>query len=64
MKGFSRVNPMYMRAFADAWHDGQIVQQPVGRTRLVYESENDTLFNFFYLPASGELGSILLADSS
>ena len=35
----------------------------LGRTRLVYEIENDTLFNFFYLTASGELSSIHLADS-
>lgn len=31
MKGFSRANLMYMRAFAEAWPDGQIVQQPVGQ---------------------------------
>ena len=31
MKGFSRANLMYMRAFAEAWPDGQIVQQAVGR---------------------------------
>lgn len=31
MKGFSRANLMYMRAFADAWRDGEIVQQLVGR---------------------------------
>lgn len=30
MKGFSRANLMYMRAFADAWPDGEIVQQAVG----------------------------------
>ncbi|WP_073463650.1 hypothetical protein [Rhizobacter sp. OV335] len=35
----------------------------LGRTRLVYEIENDTLFNFFYLSDSGELSSILLADT-
>jgi len=32
-------------------------------SRLVYEIENDALFNFFYLSDSGELSSILLADS-
>jgi predicted nuclease of restriction endonuclease-like (RecB) superfamily len=31
MKGFSRANLMYMRAFADAWPDEQIVQQAVGQ---------------------------------
>ncbi|MFT4224817.1 PDDEXK nuclease domain-containing protein [Micropruina sp.] len=29
--GFSRANLMYMRAFAEAWPDGAIVQQPVGQ---------------------------------
>lgn len=31
MKGFSRANLMYMRAFAQAWPDDVIVQQPVGQ---------------------------------
>ncbi|NOV31892.1 DUF1016 domain-containing protein [Methylomonas sp. ZR1] len=31
MKGFSRANLMYMRAFAEAWPDAEIVQQLVGR---------------------------------
>lgn len=31
MKGFSRANLMYMRAFAQAWGDAEIVQQLVGR---------------------------------
>jgi predicted nuclease of restriction endonuclease-like (RecB) superfamily len=31
MKGFSRANLMYMRAFAEAWPDGAIVQQAVGQ---------------------------------
>jgi predicted nuclease of restriction endonuclease-like (RecB) superfamily len=31
MKGFSRSNLMYMRAFAEAWPDAAIVQQLVGR---------------------------------
>ena len=31
MKGFSRANLMYMRAFADAWPDPAIVQQAVGQ---------------------------------
>jgi len=31
MKGFSRANLMYMRAFAEAWPDAAIVQQPVGQ---------------------------------
>ena len=31
MKGFSRANLMYMRAFAGAWPDAEIVQQPVGQ---------------------------------
>jgi predicted nuclease of restriction endonuclease-like (RecB) superfamily len=31
MKGFSRANLMYMRAFAAAWPDAEIVQQRVGR---------------------------------
>lgn len=30
MKGFSRANLMYMRAFAEAWADEEIVQQAVG----------------------------------
>jgi predicted nuclease of restriction endonuclease-like (RecB) superfamily len=30
MKGFSRANLMYMRAFAQAWPDAEIVQQAVG----------------------------------
>lgn len=30
MKGFSRANLMYMRAFAEAWPDEEIVQQLVG----------------------------------
>ncbi len=31
MKGFSRANLMYMRAFAEAWPDAVIVQQAVGQ---------------------------------
>ena len=31
MKGFSRANLLYMRAFAEAWADAQIVQQTVGQ---------------------------------
>lgn len=31
MKGFSRSNLLYMRAFAEAWPDPQIVQQAVGQ---------------------------------
>lgn len=31
MKGFSRANLLYMRAFADAWPEAAIVQQTVGR---------------------------------
>lgn len=31
MKGFSRANLMYMRAFAQAWPDAAIVQQAVGQ---------------------------------
>ncbi len=31
MKGFSRANLMYMRAFAEAWPDTAIVQQAVGQ---------------------------------
>ncbi len=31
MKGFSRANLLYMRAFAEVWHDGQIVQQLAGQ---------------------------------
>lgn len=31
MKGFSRANLLYMRAFAEAWSDAEIVQQLVGR---------------------------------
>ncbi|MCX5957202.1 MAG: PDDEXK nuclease domain-containing protein [Cyanobacteria bacterium] len=31
MKGFSRANLLYMRAFAEAWPDTQIVQQAVGQ---------------------------------
>lgn len=31
MKGFSRANLLYMRAFAEAWPDSQIVQQAVGQ---------------------------------
>jgi predicted nuclease of restriction endonuclease-like (RecB) superfamily len=31
MKGFSRSNLLYMRAFAEAWPDAQIVQQAVGQ---------------------------------
>lgn len=31
MKGFSRANLMYMRAFAEAWSEEQIVQQLVGQ---------------------------------
>lgn len=31
MKGFSRANLMYMRAFAEAWPDPAIVQQAVGQ---------------------------------
>lgn len=30
MKGFSRANLTYMRAFAEAWPDAEIVQQAVG----------------------------------
>lgn len=31
MKGFSRANLLYMRAFAEAWPDQEIVQQAVGQ---------------------------------
>ena len=31
MKGFSRANLLYMRAFAEAWTDFEIVQQSVGQ---------------------------------
>ncbi|MFX8852677.1 DUF1016 N-terminal domain-containing protein, partial [Acinetobacter baumannii] len=31
MQGFSRSNLLYMRAFAEAWPDKQIVQQAVGQ---------------------------------
>jgi predicted nuclease of restriction endonuclease-like (RecB) superfamily len=31
VKGFSRANLMYMRAFAEAWPDAEIVQQAVGQ---------------------------------
>jgi predicted nuclease of restriction endonuclease-like (RecB) superfamily len=31
MKGFSRANLMYMRAFAEAWPDAEIVQHAVGQ---------------------------------
>ena len=31
MKGFSRANLLYMRAFAEAWPDQAIVQQAVGQ---------------------------------
>ena len=31
MKGFSRANLMYMRAFAEAWPNSEIVQQAVGQ---------------------------------
>ena len=31
MKGFSRANLMYMRAFAEAWPDVEVVQQAVGQ---------------------------------
>ena len=31
MKGFSRANLMYMRAYADAWYEAEIVQQAVGQ---------------------------------
>jgi hypothetical protein len=31
MNDFSRANLLYMRAFAEAWFDPVIVQQPVGR---------------------------------
>lgn len=31
VKGFSRANLMYVGAFAEAWPDAEIVQQPVGQ---------------------------------
>lgn len=31
MKGFSRANLMYMRAFSEAWSESEIVQQAVGQ---------------------------------
>jgi predicted nuclease of restriction endonuclease-like (RecB) superfamily len=31
MRGFSRANLWYMRAFAEAWAESEIVQQPVGQ---------------------------------
>lgn len=34
MKGFSRANLMYMRAFAEAWPEAEIVQQAVGQIAL------------------------------
>lgn len=39
MKGFSRANLMYMRAFAEAWPETAIVQQAVGR--LPWDCPND-----------------------
>ncbi len=35
MKGFSCANLMYMRAFAEAWPEAEIVQQAVGRQNWV-----------------------------
>ena len=35
MKGFYCVNLMYMRAFAEAWSDAEIVQQLVGRLKVI-----------------------------
>lgn len=32
IKGFSRANLLYMRAFAEAWPDSAIVQQAVGQS--------------------------------
>ena len=36
MKGFSRTNLMYMRAFAEAWQDEAIVQQAAGQLPWVH----------------------------
>jgi len=39
MKGFSRANLLYMRAFAEAWPDATIVQQTVGQLPWGYITE-------------------------
>jgi predicted nuclease of restriction endonuclease-like (RecB) superfamily len=39
MKGFSRANLVYMRAFAEAWPETAIVQQAVGQ--LPWDRPND-----------------------
>jgi predicted nuclease of restriction endonuclease-like (RecB) superfamily len=43
MKGFSRANLMYMRAFAEAWPDEPIVQQLVGRLPWGHKIRNYSL---------------------
>lgn len=41
MKGFSRANLMYMRAFAAAWPDAAIVQQAVGQLPSIEQIERE-----------------------
>ena len=36
MKGFSRSNLLYMRAFAEAWPDEQIIQQLAGQLPWIH----------------------------
>jgi hypothetical protein len=48
VKGFSRTNLLYMRAFAEAWPDEVIVQQVVGQ---IPWGHNVRLLNLVKAPA-------------
>jgi len=47
MKGFSRANLMYMRAFAAAWPDAEIVQQAVGQFPLGHLNQSTPVNSTF-----------------
>jgi len=50
MKGFSRANLMYMRAFAEAWPDEAIVQQAVGQLPWYHCQRHDLRLSYLAIP--------------
>lgn len=61
MKGFSRTNLLYMRAFADAWPDEAIVQQLAGQIPwfhncILLDKKKDPQQRLWYARATQEYG--------
>jgi predicted nuclease of restriction endonuclease-like (RecB) superfamily len=61
MKGFSRRNLLYMRAFAAAWPDDSVVQQPVaqlpwGHVTVLLDKLDDQGARHWYASAAAEHG--------